>query len=259
MKQLNYSKNLATTPFTAAYASYNSKEDNKLENFANATAGATVANTRLLLNQNITAQQLAGDTTLLAYEGDSLGSGAEAKSALSFYDSKQDTAALNSSVTSIMSDSEVASLIGHEAIGHKIGGDSEFVANFTLQAVADNWNIYQSGNTNFNSSLPVATQGSNNYANNIQFNQDIHPFLPAAVLAAEAVAELLPAATALAAAYGFKTTTDLLKNSNSNSSSSNQSALSGSSAAGGMPDPDDENDKFTNHVKERQEQRNISA
>lgn len=183
-KELNYSKNLATTPFTAAYASYNSKEDNKLENFANATAGATVANTRLLLNQNITAQQLAGDTTLLAYEGSSLSNTADAKGAYSFYDSKVDTAALNSSVTSKLNDSEVAGLIGHEAIGHKIGGGSEFVANFVGQATQDNWSIYQGGNTSFNSSLPTPTALSNTYASNVQFGQDVHPFLPLVVPAA---------------------------------------------------------------------------
>ena len=71
-KELNYSKNLAVTPFTAAKGAYNSNEDNKTEKFFQAVSGATIANTRLLLNQDITAQQLAGDTTLVAYEGDSL-------------------------------------------------------------------------------------------------------------------------------------------------------------------------------------------
>jgi len=103
-KQLNYSKDLATTPFAAAKGAYNSKENNKTEKFFQAVAGATIANTRLLLNPDITAQQLAGDTNLIAYEGEALSADSKARDRNAFYDSNTNTAALNSSYTTTQSD-----------------------------------------------------------------------------------------------------------------------------------------------------------
>lgn len=169
-KELNYSKNLATTPFTAAYGSYNSKEENKLTNFVNAVQGSAIANTRMLLNQDITSQQLAGDTNLVAYEGDSLSAESGAKDRNAFYDSNSDTAALNTSNTNSMTTEEIAGKIAHESIGHKVGGESEFVAEFVEDATRDNWSDYQGGNTSFQLSLPTANAGSNSYANSLNFD-----------------------------------------------------------------------------------------
>ncbi|NDB60597.1 hypothetical protein EB001_19440, partial [bacterium] len=168
-RQLNYSKDLAVTPFAAFEASRNSKENNKTEKFFQAVSGATIANTRLLLNQDITAQQLAGDTNLIAYEGDSLSADSKARDRNAFYDSNTDTAALNSSYTATQSDKVVAGKIAHEAIGHKVGGESEFVAGFVENTVKNNWSDYQSGNINFQLTLPQSNIYNNNYASGVSF------------------------------------------------------------------------------------------
>ena len=168
-RELNYSKNLATTPFSAAYASYNSNEENKFANFLNATAGATVANTRLFLNQEITAQELAGDTTLVSYDGRNLDSDSPARDRNAFYDENNNTVAINTSNTYNMSTEEVAGKIAHEAIGHKVGGESEFVAEFVEEATKSNWGDYQDGNTKFQLTLPQANVLSNNYASSLSF------------------------------------------------------------------------------------------
>ncbi len=67
---------------------------------------------------------------------------------------------------------------------------------------------------------------------------------------------LLMGGTAIAAAYGAKNTADIFKNDGS-VSSSKQKTSGELSATGGIPDPDDE-DKFTNHAKQRQDERNVS-
>jgi len=176
-KEINYSKNLAKTPFTAAYGAIKSDEDNKISNFFNATAGATIANTRLLLNQDITAQELAGDTNLIAYDGKNLKENSDAKKAYGFYDSKTDKAALNSSITSKLGENEIAGLVAHEAIGHKIGGESEFVAGFVEDAVKNNWSIYQKGNNNFQLTIPISNPSSNEYASGVVFGDRVMPAL----------------------------------------------------------------------------------
>jgi len=123
-KELNYSADLAITPFAAAKGAYESNENNKLENFLNATKGATIANTRLLLNPNITTNKLAEGAKLVAYDGNSLSENSDAKGANAYYDSNNNTAAINTAQTDNMT-TKVAGVIAHEAIGHKVGGTSE--------------------------------------------------------------------------------------------------------------------------------------
>ncbi len=169
LKQLNYSKNLAVTPFAALAASRNS-EKNKTEKFFQAVAGATVANTRLLLNQDITAQQLADGVNLIAYNGDSLNEDSGAKDRNAFYDSNNNIAAINTDKTNNMTTEEVAGKIAHESIGHTIGGGSEFVAEFVENTVKNNWGDFQSGNTNFQLTLPQANVLNNGYASGVNFS-----------------------------------------------------------------------------------------
>ena len=92
-----------------------------------------------------------------------------AKTRNAFYDSSTDTTVLNSSYTTGQSDNVVAGKIAHEAIGHKVGGESEFVAGFVENTVKNNWSDFQSGNTSLQLTVPQPTIPNNNYANALGF------------------------------------------------------------------------------------------
>jgi len=175
-RQLNYSRLLVQAPVEDGIKLMKSDEQDKMSKLGGILATDTVGTTRLFLNKDITAQQLAGDkNTLITYDGNSLSDSADAKNVRAFYDHEENVVGLNASKTGGLSNQELAAVIGHEAIGHGIGGTSEYIANNTTSHINRIWDTFQSDNTSFQLALPSVTSGYNNYANSIILGPNVSP------------------------------------------------------------------------------------